>query len=146
MVKQPDFLEENREFAPDRITYGDESCLGKRKLARPFRQHGAIHLILKSELAKGARNLRTAKNQVAVARAELGGKSGRFWTQPPFTRLISGQRDYSAMLNYLQKNFIEAVFGQDARCEVEEVELQARKERRRKLAKSRRSARLQPNQ
>ena len=180
---QNDFFDNDREFAPNRIAHGDKACIDKRKIARPFRRNCATHLVLKSELAKGALNLRTARNRIAVDRIvgaqsrkfgvkihasqnvgnhlhfvlSCGLREGfqnflravtgliartvtdrKFWTQPPFTRLITGRRDYLAMLNYIEKNTIEAVFGKVARTNIEAAEDAARRTRRRDLAKSRR--------
>ena len=182
MKKQQDFFKLNREFAPDRISHGASDCIGKRKIARPFKRNCAVHLILKSQKAKGALNLLTSRNRVGVAKIftkqakkfgvkihseqnvgnhlhaviscgsrenfrgflraatgliakfVLNGKPGKFWTQIPFTRLITGKRDFNSMLDYISKNFIEATFGKAARTELEETE---RNERRPKLAMAR---------
>ena len=185
MKNQYDFFKSNREFAPGRISHGDSSSTGKRKIARPFKRNCATHLVLKSENAKGSLNMRTARNQIAIeriiarqaqrfgvkihaeqnvgnhihcivscgarenfknflravtgliARFVLNGRGGKFWTQIPFTRLITGKRDYMAMLRYIAKNLIEATCGKSARTAIETEEVEARKERRRTLAKIR---------
>ena len=186
--KQQDFFKLNREFAPDRISHGASDCIGKRKIARPFKRNCAIHLVLKSKNAKGALNLLTARNRAEVAKIftkqakkfgvkihseqnvgnhlhavissgsrenfrgflraatgliakfVLNGKPGKFWTQIPFTRLITGKRDFSSMLNYISKNSTEATLGKSARTEIEAEESVARKNRKNELARLRRRA------
>ena len=66
MKKQADFFQTNREYAPNRITHGDDKCVGKRKIARPFRKNAPIHVVLKSERAMGEMNLLTTENRLAV--------------------------------------------------------------------------------
>ena len=68
MKKQTDFFQMNRDFAPDRISHGDQTCVGKRKIARPFRRNTSIHLVLKSDRAVGTKNLLTRENRVQVKR------------------------------------------------------------------------------
>ena len=74
-----------------------------------------------------------------IAMLVLNGEAGKFWTQPAFTRIITGARDYHSMLKYLSKNLIEVAFGKAARTEFEAGEKDARKERlrerRRKTAR-----------
>ena len=185
--KQADLFSLNRDFAPGRIAHGDGSCIGRRKLSRPFKRNCAIHLVMKSTNAKGRMSLLTGSNKLAVARivaaqaARFGVKIhseqnvgnhlhalvscgcrkrfqnflravagliarailkngvGRFWTQPIFTRLVTGRRDFFSMRNYIVKNQIEAAFGKAERSRVEEDEESARKERRRELARMRRN-------
>ena len=188
MAYQGDFFKKNREFAPGRISHGDDSCIGKRKLARPFKRHCAIHLVLKSDVATGPLNMLNWKNKVVVdqiiaeqskkfgvkihshqnvgnhihciasagikenftrflkavagliAKAILPGGVGRFWTKPPFTRLINGKRDFTIVSEYIAKNRVEAESGKAARIEIEEQEELVRKARRREIARRRRGA------
>lgn len=179
MPKQMDFFKTTRDFAPSRLSYGDESGINKRKIARPFKRNCTTHVVLKSDLAKGPLNLLTPANQLAVdriyreqaekfevkihalqyvgnhihsilscpskekfqnflravtgliARFVLRGKPGKFWTQIPFTRLITGRRDYLSMFNYVAKNMIEATVGKFARKEIDEREAIERREKSR---------------
>jgi REP element-mobilizing transposase RayT len=66
--KQKDFFETTKDFAPRRITHGGAGAKGMRKLARPLDRKRPVHLVLKSEHARGALSFLTAKNRVSVER------------------------------------------------------------------------------
>lgn len=162
-------------MGPRLSSHGGDLAIKKRKVRRPFSKSKSLHVVFKSESARGARSmlgpkfklrieeiiLRRAKaaairlqkhqnvgshihvvlkapNREAlrnflrtvaglIARLVTGAQKGRpakakFWEKIAFSRVVQGLRDFRAMMNYLEKNRVEAEQGRRARRRIEERE------------------------
>jgi hypothetical protein len=137
-------------------THGGELQRGKRKTRRPIAEKRPMHLVLKSEKAKGKLSLLHPQNarfireflpklakkhavrvyewknvgnhlhmailakhrrlfqrflrilgaQIAVhvTGARKGRPTGKFWTLPPFTRIVQWGRDFEGLKRYVRAN------------------------------------------
>jgi REP element-mobilizing transposase RayT len=68
MTKQKDFFEWSKYLAPRRLTHGGAQNRGIRKLARPLDRKRPVHLVLKSDVARGTLSFLTPKNRISIER------------------------------------------------------------------------------
>jgi len=64
---QTDFFEnQQRDFAPGRLQHGGDGALGKRKLKRPLDPRQPLHLVLRSEKARGRLSLLAIAHRLKI--------------------------------------------------------------------------------
>lgn len=63
---QADFFEKTRQFAPGRVVHGGDRVRGRRKIGRPLDPRKPLHLVLRSEKARGRYSLLAGAHRLKI--------------------------------------------------------------------------------